>query len=95
MDKETQIISMLESILERLDTHGQQLHEHGQILTALRSGQEHLKAEVDGLTVSTAKEFGALKEQLAEQSASMAIMKDDIWKNRADIQRIKTTMGMS
>lgn len=105
MRLEEKIIGMLEQILEKqeehsekLDEHSQKLDtqesilkEHGQILTALRSGQEYLKAEIDGLKVSTAKEFGNLKEKMEMHTE---IFRDELWKQKEDIYRIKTTMGM-
>ncbi|MYL46681.1 hypothetical protein GLV94_13605 [Virgibacillus halodenitrificans] len=122
MNKESEIISMLQSIIKTLDEHGRKLdkhdkrfesinkrlgtlkqtqdnqsatlQEHGQILTALRSGQEYLKAEMDGMKVSNAKEFGMIKNQLEDQSAKMEILKDETWSNKVDIHRIKNTMGL-
>ena len=75
MNKEEQIIEMLEKIMDKqdehtqilnehskklrehshiLENHGSQLKEHGQILSALRAGQEHLKAEFDSIPDSFA-----------------------------------------
>lgn len=71
MNKEDQIIEMLGKIMDKQEEHSQklehhtsQLGEHKQLLTALRSGQEHLKAELDGLRISTAKEFGELRAEV-------------------------------
>ena len=49
---------------QTLENHSSQLKEHGQILTALRAGQDHLKAEFDGMKLANAKEFGELKEEI-------------------------------
>ncbi|RYG71933.1 hypothetical protein EU245_12435 [Lentibacillus lipolyticus] len=108
MERENQIISMLETIMNTLDKHDKQFHaiqqkleehsttlkEHGQMLTALRSGQEYIKAELDGFKVSSAKDVGELKDQLSDQSAKMDILKDETWSSKVDIHRIKSTMGM-
>ena len=85
---------MLDSHSKMLESQGNKLEEHSQILTALRSGQEHLKAELDGLKVSTAKEFGNLREELSETNARLEVSHEDIWNNKVDIKRIKRTMGM-
>ncbi|WP_217588258.1 hypothetical protein [Lentibacillus saliphilus] len=102
MDKQDQIMSMLQSIIETqdkqgktLETHGQMLEELGQILTALRAGQEHPKVELDDLKSATAKKLDDIKEQMSDQSASIAILKEDVWSSKVDIHRIKTTMGIN
>jgi DNA repair ATPase RecN len=79
---------------QKLDEHSKILSEHGEILSALRFGQDHLKAEIDGIKVSNAKEFGALKEQVSEINAKTEVLRDESWKNKTDIHRIKTTIGM-
>ncbi|MFC4025105.1 hypothetical protein ACFOUV_15020 [Oceanobacillus longus] len=115
MEKEDQIIGMLEKIMGTLDEHGRilkehskkhdehsaqfkehgtQLKEHGQLLTALRSGQEHLKAEIDGMKIGNAKEFGALKEEISLVSTNQELIREDTWANKVDIHRIKNTMGI-
>ncbi|RDW21465.1 hypothetical protein CWR48_03445 [Oceanobacillus arenosus] len=101
MEKEDQIIGMLGQILGKLDEHSQkldnhstQLEEHGQILSALRTGQEHLKAEIDGMKLSNAKEFGGLKEEMSILSTNQELLRNDTWENKVDIHRIQKTMGM-
>jgi len=79
---------------QKLDKHSSQLKEHGQILTALRSGQEYLKAEIDGMKLANAKEFGELKEQISIISTNQELLREDTWANRVDITRIKKTMGL-
>jgi len=59
MQREEEIIGMLEQTMGKLD-------EHSQILTALRLEQEYLKAEMDEMKISNAKEFRASKEQVSE-----------------------------
>src|SRR5690625_3895239 len=124
MEKEDQIISMLEKIMGTLDEHSQILaehskqhashtatlkehsqilidhsrqhenhtltlenhtstiNEHGQLLSALRTGQEHLKAEVEGMKISNAKEFGSLKQHRDEFTVQLEILRDESWKNK-------------
>lgn len=66
MQREEEIIGMLEQAMGKLDNHSAKLDEHSQILTAFRFGQEYLKAEMDGMKVSNTKEFEVLKEQISE-----------------------------
>ncbi|MCD8511819.1 MAG: hypothetical protein LRY73_19515 [Bacillus sp. (in: Bacteria)] len=91
----------LDEHTKKLDDHSQILHlhsetlkEHGRMLSALRIGQEELKAELDGMKILNAKEFGEIKEQLKNTEASMEVLKDETFMNKKDIYRIKTTMGM-
>ncbi|WP_106496240.1 hypothetical protein [Lentibacillus sp. Marseille-P4043] len=84
----------MEGFEQKLEMQGETLKEHGQILRALRTGQEYLKAEVDGMKVSNAKEFGFLKEALDDHSVKLELVRDETWANKVDIHRIKTTMGM-
>ncbi|MGY0691472.1 hypothetical protein ACW2QC_01620 [Virgibacillus sp. FSP13] len=84
----------MEGFEQKLEMQGETLKEHGQILRALRTGQEYLKAEIDGMKVSNAKEFGSLKEVLDDHSVKLELVRDDTWANKVDIHRIKTTMGM-
>lgn len=92
MQKEDQIIGMLEKVLGKLDEHGQKLQEHSQMLTALRSGQEN--TEFDGIRIENEKEFGELKEDLKTTTIKLDLLRDDIWTNKVDIHRIKNTIGM-
>ncbi|WP_249869239.1 hypothetical protein [Oceanobacillus saliphilus] len=136
MEKEDQIIAMLEKIIGKLDEHGEaldehssilskhtsilnehssildkhtgilnehskkheehseQFKEHGQILAALRNGQEYLKAEMDGMKIANAKEFGSLKEEISLISTNQDLLREDTWASKVDIHRIKNTMGM-
>ncbi|MEW9676253.1 hypothetical protein ABRT01_08740 [Lentibacillus sp. L22] len=79
---------------QTLKMQGETLKEHGQILRALQSGQAYLKAEIDGMKIANAKEFGSLKEALDDHAAKLELVRDDTWANKVDIHRIKTTMGM-
>lgn len=80
---------------EILGNHSSQLKEHGQILTALRSGQEYLKAELDGMKISNAKELGEMKKEGNTVSINQKLLRDETWENKVDIERIKKTMGMA
>lgn len=79
----------------KLQDHGSILQDHSQMLRALQSGQEHLKAELDGMKVSNAKEFAAIKKEQGNISAKFELLREDSWINRQDIHRIKNTMGMN
>ena len=101
MEKEDQVIGMLEKIIGKQDEHSRileehstQLKEHGQILAALRSGQEHLKAEIDGIKIGNANEFGKLKEEISLLTTNQELIREDTWANKVDISRIQKTMGM-
>ena len=87
--------SLLEKQGQTLENHSSQLEEHKQLLTALISGQEYLKAELDGFKISTAKEFGVLKSEVNTIAINQEILRNDTWTNKVDIQRIKKTMGMA
>jgi uncharacterized coiled-coil DUF342 family protein len=129
MEKEEQIICMLEQIMgtlgehgKKLDEHTRMLGEHGkkldehtsilgehekkleehsaqfkenkEILRALMTGQEYLKAEMDGMKIANAKEFGDVKEKIDVVSTNLDLLREDTWANKVDIRRIKNTMGM-
>jgi len=108
MNNEEKIISMLQKIMEKQDEHSQildehsqkhdnhaaQFKEHGQILSALRTGQEYLKAEIDAMKMTNAEKFGNMKEQISQISANQDLLREDIWQNKVDVHRIKNTMGM-
>ena len=87
--------SLLEKQRQTLENHSSQLEEHKQLLTALISGQEYLKAELDGFKISTAKELGVLKSEVNTIAINQEILRNDTWTNKVDIQRIKKTMGMA
>ncbi len=59
---EKQILGALHNIQETLRDHGTILREHGQMLSALKTGQEELKAEIDGMKIQNAKEFSDIKD---------------------------------
>jgi len=105
MNNEEKIISMLQKIMEKQDEHSQkhdnhatQFKEHGQILSALRTGQEYLKAEIDEMKLTNAEEnakkFEDIQEQLDQNSAKQDLLRDEVWQNKVDTHRIKNTMGM-
>ena len=50
-----------------LKEHGETLKEHSRILSALRTGQEFLKAELSEMKIQNAKDFSEIKEQLKNQ----------------------------
>ncbi|MHA6250840.1 hypothetical protein [Oceanobacillus sp. CAU 1775] len=105
----TEMHGMLIKIMDKLDEHSRmheehsrmlkehtiQLKEHSQILNALSTGQEYLKAEFDGMKVSTAKEIGSVKEDNETLSINQELLRNEAWTNKVDIERIKKTMGMS
>lgn len=102
MINEEKITGMFEQIMGKLDEHSQILGEHtqilgehSQILSALRTGQEYLKAEIEGMKISNAKEFGSMKSGMDNIKIDIKILKDQSWENKADIERIKNKMGMS
>lgn len=92
MEKD-QVISMFEQIMskldehsqkldshsEKLDAHGTRLEEHGQLLSTLRTGQEHLKDDIDGMKTSNTKEFGALHERMDLMTDSIELLRDESW----------------
>ncbi|WP_188455160.1 hypothetical protein [Virgibacillus oceani] len=80
---------------QKLDNHDSQLKDHGQVLSAILTGQEYLKAEIDGMKVSNANEFGAIKGRMDDFFANFEVLRDETWKNKTDIQRIKNVMGMN
>ena len=77
------------------DHHTATLREHGQILSALRTGQDHLKAEQEGMEIASAGEMSALREHMDKFMIHFDMLRDESWKNRADIQRLKNTLGMN
>lgn len=95
MKNEQKIIGMLEQIMGRLDEHSEVLEEHSVHLSALRTGQELLKAELDGMKIANAKEFGALKKEMQEYTINFGLLRDEVWEQKVDIERIKKTMGMA
>lgn len=86
--------SMLKDHSAILQDHSSKFEDHNQMLKALLSGQEHLKAELDGMKISNAKEFAAIKEEQVSISTNFELLRDDTWANKVDIHRIQKTMGM-
>ncbi|WP_164667767.1 hypothetical protein [Virgibacillus doumboii] len=84
----------MDNFEQKLEMQGETLKEHGQILRALQSGQEYLRAEIDGMKISNAKEFSSLNEALDDHSIKLELVREDTWANKVDIHRMKTTMGM-
>ena len=78
-----------------LENHSSQFSEHGQILRAIRSGQEHLKAELDGMKISNAKEIGELKEENETLAINQELLRNETWTSKVDVERIKKTLGMA
>ncbi|WP_077297902.1 hypothetical protein [Virgibacillus pantothenticus] len=74
---------------QRITTIEQRLDEHKDILTALRSGQEYLKAEIDGMRVENAKEFGYVKKELSNMHLNFSVLRDDVWSNKKEIYQLK------
>lgn len=78
----------------KLDNHDAKFEDHGQMLRALLSGQEHLKAELDGMKVGNAKEFGKLNDRMDGFDAELEVLRDDVWKNKTDTHRLKNLIGI-
>ena len=81
VNKEDIIIEMLENhsarfegIEQKLENHSVQLTEYSQILKALLTGQEHLKAGLDGFKISTGKAFEKLNEKVDTLSINHEIL---------------------
>ena len=86
---------MLQNHSEMFKIQGETLKEHTRMLSALKTGQESLKAELNEMKLQNAKNFGEVKEQLESHETSIEILKEDIWNNKKDIRRIQKTMGMN
>lgn len=74
---------------QKITTIEQRLDEHKDLLTALRSGQEYLKAEVDGMRIENAKEFGYVKKELSNMHLNFSVLRDDVWSNKKEIYQLK------
>ncbi|WP_440895142.1 hypothetical protein ACS127_11265 [Amphibacillus sp. Q70] len=98
LDEHTGILTehsqMLNEHSRILAEHSQILTEHSQILNALQAGQEYLKAEMDGMKIANDKEFKKLYSNQESFKIDIKLLKDQSWENKADIERIKNTMGM-
>jgi septal ring factor EnvC (AmiA/AmiB activator) len=106
---EKQILTLLQQMNKKLDQldftlkehsetlkeHGETLKEHSRILSALRTGQEFLKAELSEMKLQNVKDFNEIKEQLKNQEDSIEILKDETWNNKKSILRVQKTMGLS
>lgn len=99
LDAHTKI---LDGHTQKLDEHDKKfalqnetLKEHGRFLSALRTGQEETKAQLDSMKIENAKEFGEMKEQIKNVEAGMGVLKDETWSNKRDIYRVKNTMGLN
>lgn len=88
-------IGILKEHSQKLDSHSRQLDEHGQLLRALQSGQETLKAELDGFKKSATEESGNLKQEQIHTNTKIDVLYNDTWANKVDIQRVKNSMGMA
>src|SRR5699024_1629875 len=90
LDEHTRILS---EHSQKLDEHRTTLDEHGQILGALRVGQEHIKAEMDRIKVANAKEFSRVKKGMDDFSTNIELLREESWEHKNEIRRIKKTMG--
>lgn len=79
---------------EKHELHTTQFNEHAQILSALRTGQEHFKALMDEMKITNAREIGEIKEQISQISAGQDLLREDAWQNKVDTHRIKNILGM-
>lgn len=99
LNEHTQILNKHSRILDehsaKHDQHTSTLKEHGQMISALRTGQEYLKAEIEGMKISHTKEFDRVNKRFDEGFVQFQLLRDETWQNKSDIQRIKNTMGMS
>ncbi|SDY32355.1 hypothetical protein SAMN05421736_101956 [Evansella caseinilytica] len=97
LDEHGRILEMhgekLDSHAVKLELQNETLKEHGKILSALRTGQEEIKAELDGMKVKNAKDYGKIQEQLTHAEANIEVLKDDNWRNKTDICRLKMSLG--
>ncbi|MBB2482270.1 hypothetical protein H5P36_19015 [Bacillus sp. APMAM] len=93
MLKEHSVI--LKSHSEMFKIQGETLKEHTSLLSALKTGQESLKVELNEMKLQNAKDFGEVKEQLESHETSIEMLKEDVWDNKKDIRRIQKTMGMN
>ncbi|HLR80831.1 MAG TPA: hypothetical protein VK119_09700 [Bacillota bacterium] len=91
LDEHTRILS---EHSQKLDEHRTTLDEHGQILGALRVGQEHIKAEMDRIKVANAKEFSRVKKGMDDFSTNIELLREESWEHKNEIRRIKKTMGI-
>ncbi|NBJ68836.1 MULTISPECIES: hypothetical protein [Clostridia] len=93
LDEQGQKITTIEQRLDeqgqKITTIEQRLDEHKDLLTALRSGQEYLKAEVDGMRIENAKEFGYVKKELSNMHLNFSVLRDDVWSNKKEIYQLK------
>jgi|SRR5690625_281207 len=87
--------SILKEHSQKHHQHTEQFKEHGQILSALQTGQEHLKAELEGMKKSNKSEFKELKEQISNVSTKEDLLQKDVWNNKVDIERLKNIIGIS
>ncbi|MDF2038185.1 hypothetical protein LIT38_04885 [Bacillus sp. CMF12] len=91
---EEQIVKILHQINGKLDAQSGVQKEQGVILSALKSGQEILKAEINELRLQNAKDFGELKERIDTQEVSMELLEKETWSNKKEIHRIQKVLGM-
>ncbi|GAA0459496.1 hypothetical protein [Alkalibacillus silvisoli] len=85
--------NILESHDAKLQSHSDMLKEHGRMLSSLRTGQEELKAEIDGMKLENAKEFGEIKSRISIVEAQNDALKDETWQNKIEIYRFKKLFG--
>jgi hypothetical protein len=85
----------LDQIGEKLDVHDVTLKEHSLILSALKNGQEGLKAELNEMRLQNAKDFGEIKAQLKDREVSIEILKEESWINRKSSLRVQKTLGLT
>ncbi|MBU5468491.1 hypothetical protein KQI49_16835 [Virgibacillus sp. MSJ-26] len=99
LNEHTSILKEQSNILnehsQKHNQHTEQFKEHGQILSALQTGQEHLKAELEGMKKSNKSEFKEVKEQLSNVSTKEDLLQKDVWNNKVDIERLKNIIGIS
>jgi len=99
LDKHSEILKSHSEILtvhnELITLQSETLKEHTRMLSALKTGQDSLKAELNEMKLQNAKEFGEIKETLKNHETSIELLKEDCWNNKKDIRRIQKTIGMN
>jgi hypothetical protein len=92
---EKQILSLLQKMNETLEEHSLILKEHSSILSALKTGQEYLSAEISEMRLQNAKDFGEIRAILKNHEESIEILKEDNWNNRKATLRIQKAIELT
>lgn len=97
---EKQILEILREIKEdvselksKVNEHGEILKEHSVILSALKTGQELLKAELSEMKLQNAKDFGEVREQINDVKRDQDINWKKAVENEREIERLKSRVN--